>query len=79
MQPSATSLFDTRFEETPLFETYHDHRMAMSFAPLGMVLPQGIRINNPMVVNKSYPNFWKDLEILGFELKNLPSKKVDLS
>ena len=49
--------------------TYNDHRMAMSFAPLSLLFP--ININNPEVVTKSYPNFWNDLESLGFDiLKN---------
>jgi len=56
--------------EIPVFETYKDHRMAMSFAPLGMLFP--IQINKPEVVSKSYSNFWKDLEQLGFEIKHLP-------
>ena len=50
-------------------DTYNDHRMAMSFAPLSLLLP--IKINNPEVVTKSYVNFWNDLESLGFNiLKN---------
>jgi len=49
--------------------TYNDHRMAMSFAPLSLLVP--ININNPEVVTKSYINFWNDLESLGFDiLKN---------
>jgi len=47
-------------------KTYHDHRMAMAFAPLGLVLPAGITIEEPMVVTKSYPLFWEDLKRLGF-------------
>ena len=47
-------------------ETYNDHRMAMSFAPLSLLLP--ININNPEVVTKSYVNFWSDLESLGFNI-----------
>jgi 3-phosphoshikimate 1-carboxyvinyltransferase len=47
-----------------LIETYHDHRMAMSFAPLGLLVP--IRIQDADVVTKSYPGFWKDLEQNGF-------------
>lgn len=39
--------------------TYHDHRMAMSFAPLIAVLEK-IEIENPEVVAKSYPEFWKE-------------------
>lgn len=47
-------------------DTYHDHRMAMAFAPLGLLVP--ITINEPDVVSKSYPEFWSDLEDLGFIL-----------
>lgn len=45
-------------------DTYHDHRMAMAFAPLGLLVP--IRINDAEVVSKSYPTFWEDLGHLGF-------------
>lgn len=45
-------------------DTYHDHRMAMAFAPLGLLVP--IKINDSEVVSKSYPTFWKDLQDLGF-------------
>lgn len=44
-------------------ETYNDHRMAMSFAIAGLVLP-GIRILGEECVNKSFPTFWKTLEAL---------------
>ena len=46
--------------------TYNDHRMAMAFAPLA--LKGAINIENADVVSKSYPNFWNDLELLGFEI-----------
>jgi 3-phosphoshikimate 1-carboxyvinyltransferase len=47
---------------TPVeIETYEDHRMAMAFAPLSTL--QEIIIINPEVVNKSYPSFWKDVEL----------------
>jgi 3-phosphoshikimate 1-carboxyvinyltransferase len=49
-----------------MIETYHDHRMAMAFAPLALLVP--IRIQDPNVVTKSYPGFWKDLERNGFLL-----------
>ena len=38
-------------------ETYHDHRMAMCFAILGLKVP-GIRIINPACVRKTFPNFF---------------------
>lgn len=40
--------------------TYNDHRMAMSFAPYCLV--KEINIENEDVVEKSYPDFWKDLK-----------------
>lgn len=53
-------------ENVPLvIETYNDHRMAMAFAPLALVYGS-LTILNPIVVNKSYPNFWVDLERVGF-------------
>jgi 3-phosphoshikimate 1-carboxyvinyltransferase len=47
--------------------TYGDHRMAMTFAPLA-ILNGDIRIENPEVVTKSYPGFWNDLASAGFEI-----------
>ncbi len=48
-------------------DTYEDHRMAMAFAPIAFKL-SSLTINNPEVVSKSYPHFWKDLEKVGFEI-----------
>lgn len=53
---------------SPLFSTYHDHRMAMAFATLAQILPQGVQIQNPNVVSKSYPLFWQHLSDLGFHI-----------
>ena len=47
-------------------DTYDDHRMAMSFVPLSLLDP--IKINDPLVVTKSYVSFWDHLEKLGFEI-----------
>lgn len=41
----------------------HDHRVAMAFALLGLVMP-GITINDPDCVAKSYPTFWRDLDLV---------------
>ena len=48
-------------------ETYKDHRMAMSFAPLCLKFGE-LQINNSEVVSKSYPNFWEDLKTGGFTI-----------
>lgn len=44
-------------------ETYQDHRMAMAFAPLSLVMD--LTINEAEVVSKSYPGFWEDLKKTG--------------
>ena len=43
------------------FDTYQDHRMAMSLAMLA-ALGERVSLNNPEVVSKSYPTFFKELE-----------------
>ena len=50
------------------FDTYEDHRMAMSFAPVCLRVNGQVQINNPQVVSKSYPRFWEDLEKAGFKI-----------
>lgn len=57
------------FEETPILATYNDHRMAMCMAPLAVKFP--IKIENEMVVEKSYPTFWEDWKQLGFDIKTV--------
>ena len=52
----------------PIISTYEDHRMAMAFAPASVKLGQ-INIDEPMVVTKSYPDFWNDLEQTGFSIE----------
>jgi 3-phosphoshikimate 1-carboxyvinyltransferase len=44
-------------------QTYDDHRMAMSFALLGLAAP-GIRIADPGCVAKTFPGYWDALEAL---------------
>lgn len=44
----------------PVIDTYDDHRMAMAFAPVGIL--RQIVIEEPGVVVKSYPGFWRDLK-----------------
>ena len=47
-------------------KTYDDHRMAMAFAPLAMLMD--VIIEEPNVVVKSYPSFWSDIQkVVSFE------------
>ncbi len=50
-------------------DTYEDHRMALAFAPYAL-RQQGLIINNPQVVTKSYPKFWDDLKLVGFNIED---------
>ena len=54
----------------PVIDTYEDHRMAMAFAPACIMFP-GLKIDNPGVVSKSYPNFWNDLKKVGFQIEEI--------
>ncbi|WP_319499521.1 3-phosphoshikimate 1-carboxyvinyltransferase [uncultured Draconibacterium sp.] len=54
-------------EENPIIRTYHDHRMALAFAPMALA-GYNMQIDDPMVVTKSYPGFWEDLNQVGFSI-----------
>ena len=55
----------TNFQDHCVLPTYNDHRMAMAFAPLALKIP--LVIEEAEVVSKSYPDFWKDMEAIGFQ------------
>ena len=56
----------SKINENISIDTYNDHRMAMAFAPLAILVP--LKINNPDVVSKSYKNFWSDLKAINFNI-----------
>lgn len=56
----------------PAIHTYHDHRMAMALAPLAARLGPLV-IEDKSVTSKSYPGYWKDLEKVGFTVKEYTS------
>ncbi|MGF7138278.1 3-phosphoshikimate 1-carboxyvinyltransferase [Roseimarinus sediminis] len=65
--------WDGKLDEAKLkakveIDTYHDHRMALAFAPLALCKGD-ITINDPMVVTKSYPAFWHHLEQVGLKVQ----------
>ena len=53
---SIKSILYTNPEKNISIATYGDHRMAMAFAPYSLI--QEIEIQNPEVVEKSFPDFW---------------------
>ncbi len=51
-------------------DTWDDHRMALGLAPL-VIKTGSLVINDPDVVSKSYPGFWKDLQKAGFLIEEI--------
>lgn len=66
-QDSLTLKASSEINANISIKTYQDHRMAMAFAPLA--LKTDLVIEEAEVVSKSYPNFWKDLKAVGFQLE----------
>jgi 3-phosphoshikimate 1-carboxyvinyltransferase len=58
------------FPDKITIATYEDHRMAMAFAPLALLVKE-VEIEEMQVVEKSYPYFWEDLKKAGFEVTTL--------
>src|SRR5690606_12317970 len=67
---------DAHVPENVTFETYENHRMAMAFAPLALVFDQ-VTINEPDVVEKSYPDFWSHLQQQGFNVEQQANSKTN--
>jgi 3-phosphoshikimate 1-carboxyvinyltransferase len=55
-----------------VIQTYHDHRMAMAFALIGLRVP-GVTISDPGCVSKTFPNYFKVLESLSDRSASLTS------
>lgn len=55
------------FPDKVTFATYEDHRMAMAFAPLALLINE-VEIEEMQVVEKSYPYYWEDLKKAGFDV-----------
>ena len=56
-------------ETCPVIATYDDHRMAMAFAPAALCY-EGLTIEHPEVVTKSYPTFWEELKKITIDSKH---------
>ncbi len=53
-----------KMQESPIrFCSHDDHRIVMALAPLSMLVGL-VAFDHPEVVEKSYPNFWKDADFL---------------
>jgi len=47
-------------DEPVVFDTYHDHRMAMALSLVGLRRPN-VAVRDPACVAKTYPGYWRDL------------------
>jgi 3-phosphoshikimate 1-carboxyvinyltransferase len=65
-EDSLTLSSSISINDTISISTYNDHRMAMAFAPLA--LKTSLKMQDAMVVSKSYPTFWEDLKSIGFKI-----------
>ena len=61
--PDAYTIYPADKFTPATIQTYHDHRIAMSFALIGLRVP-GVTIDNPACVAKTFPDFWQRLELL---------------
>jgi len=62
--------FPLEKQAVPEIATYHDHRMALAFAPACQVYGP-VAILDPMVITKSYPAYWEDLKKVGFVIETV--------
>lgn len=56
-------ILPSNLHPTEPVQTYNDHRMAMAFAPLSLIF-DGLKIEHPEVVAKSFPTFWEQFDML---------------
>ena len=59
--------FPKTLPENIEIDTYHDHRMALAFAPLSVLVK--LVINDYFVISKSFPEYWAILQKLNFNLE----------
>lgn len=60
--------YSPNIEATDIINTYHDHRIAMSFIILGLISKNGITIDDITMINTSFPGFFDKLKELGADI-----------
>jgi 3-phosphoshikimate 1-carboxyvinyltransferase len=50
-------------------DSYNDHRIAMMLGIAGTIASEKITITHAEAINKSYPDFFKDLQSLGVKIE----------
>lgn len=62
-RPDGLTVYPADHIQPSTLQTYHDHRVAMSFALIGLRVP-GIVISDPGCVAKTFPDYWQRLDLL---------------
>ncbi len=62
-RPDGFTIYPSSVLRPALIETYRDHRVAMSFALVGLRVP-GLVIRDPACVTKTFPDYWQRLALL---------------
>ena len=68
VEPDGLTVVPTDLMHGARLATHHDHRLAMAFGLLGLVV-DGVEVEHPGVVSKSWPGFWE-------ALAGIPSRTV---
>ncbi len=61
--PDGLIIHGGRLLSGKIMDPHDDHRIAMSLAVIGLMVP-GVRMRNEGCVNKSFPNFWELWEMI---------------
>ena len=65
--PSGEPFTSKMLKKVAVLDSHGDHRIAMAFGVLKVICPE-LTIENPDVVSKSFPDFWKMLDrLIGLE------------
>ena len=63
VDPDGLTIVPTDLLHGARLSTHHDHRLAMAFGLLGLVV-DGVEVEDPGVVSKSWPTYWEALEAI---------------
>jgi len=69
MDEDSLTIFETEKLRGNVFDSYNDHRIAMTAAIAATIADSKVTILNAEAINKSYPTFYQDLEKLGVKIK----------
>lgn len=79
MQGDQIKIYPRKLKLDNLFETYADHRLVMAQIILLSGQKGKIEISDAQVIQKSAPEFWRDLKAMGFRVTRIRRPKILIS